>query len=164
MNELRIRTATPDDAGAIADHSRAMAQETEDLRLDPARVLAGTRRLIAQPERGFYLLVEREKTIIAQLMITHEWSDWRDGDFWWIQSVYVRPEHRRQGVFRALFAQLLTRARREPRVCGLRLYAHRSNGSAHEVYRSLGLAETHYLMFETDWSEAERTAGNPGGV
>jgi ribosomal protein S18 acetylase RimI-like enzyme len=104
--------------------------------------------MIENPQMGFYLVVELDNGIQASLMITTEWSDWRNGMFWWIQSVYVRPAYRRQGLYRELYARVKELAEQEPAVCGFRLYVERDNTNAQQTYAALGMAETDYRMFE----------------
>jgi GNAT superfamily N-acetyltransferase len=132
-----------------------MAWETERRRLDPKRVRAGVRGLLKDPTRGSYFVAEFErngkKIIAGQLLITYEWSDWRNGSFWWIQSVYVEKEFRGQGVFRALFHRVHDLAKARKSVCGLRLYVDAQNASARRAYERLGLKLTNYQMFETDF-------------
>lgn len=143
-----IRRAKPSDAPHLAAFNRAMAMETEDKPLDAQVVAAGVEGLFARPEAGFYVVAEREGALAGSLMVTPEWSDWRDGWFWWVQSVYVRPEHRRRGVYKALYEHVRTAARSEPDVCGLRLYVERTNEGARSVYRRLGMDETSYRLYE----------------
>jgi ribosomal protein S18 acetylase RimI-like enzyme len=145
---LQIRRAQAADADVIAAFNIAMAEETEGKRLLPQVVGAGVRRLLAQPALGFYLVAEAAGEVVAALMVTSEWSDWRNGRFWWLQSVYVRPAWRRRGVFRALHAHVTAAAASEPDVCGLRLYVERENQAAQATYRSLGMQETDYLLLE----------------
>ncbi len=147
-SEIHVREATINDAGILAEFNGAMARETENKELPPGRTGPGVRALFAKPEYGFYLVAEIENRIAGSLMVTKEWSDWRNGLFWWIQSVYVRPEFRRRGVYRALYEAVRTRAGRHPMVCGCRLYVEKNNAAAQEVYRRLGMYETHYTVFE----------------
>lgn len=127
----------------------AMALETENKVLEPAVLTAGVRGLLAHPDYGFYLVAEDEARKVAGcLLITFEWSDWRNGLFWWVQSVYVAPSHRGQGVYRALYAYVKELARAEGGVCGFRLYVEKDNAGAQETYRRMGMAKTHYLLFE----------------
>lgn len=147
-SDLLLRRGEPRDLQAIVEFNRAMALETEGLRLQEERSLAGVRRLLDDPARGFYLVAERDGGLAGSLMVTFEWSDWRDGLFWWIQSVYVRPQARRQGVFRALYARVSQLALQDPGVCGLRLYVERDNTRAQGTYESLGMQRTHYLVYE----------------
>jgi len=152
VESLTIRRGARADRELLAAHNRAMAEETEGKRLDERASLAGVDGLFADEARGFYLVAARAGRIVGQLMVTREWSDWRNADFWWIQSVYVPPAERRRGVFSALFRALEAEARASRTVCGLRLYAERGNERAHSTYRALGMRETHYRIFELDWS------------
>jgi ribosomal protein S18 acetylase RimI-like enzyme len=145
---IRIRLARRGDAAAIAAFNRAMALETEAKALFPRVVGAGVRRLLARPQSGFYLVAERGAEPIGALLITKEWSDWRNGDFWWVQSVYVAPEHRGRGVYRRLYRHVQRLAARRRSVVGFRLYVDHDNARARRVYRSLGMKETRYLVFE----------------
>ncbi|GAB3647563.1 GNAT family N-acetyltransferase [Ramlibacter alkalitolerans] len=145
---LQIRRAQAGDADVIAAFNCAMAQETEGKRLLPEVVGRGVRRLLAEPALGFYLVAVAGGEVVAALMVTTEWSDWRDGRFWWLQSVYVRPAWRRRGVFRALYAHVTAAAAQEPDVCGFRLYVERGNRAAQATYRALGLHGTDYLLLE----------------
>ena len=145
---MRIRLARPGDTQAIVDFNAAMALETEGKRLFPEVIGAGVRSLLRRPKAGFYLLAETKAQIIGVLMITKEWSDWRNGAFWWIQSVYVRPEFRRKGVYRRLYRHIQQLARKDPAVCGFRLYVERENRRAQATYRALGMEKTRYLVFE----------------
>jgi len=145
---MRIRLAQPGDAKAIVAFNSAMALETEGKRLFPEVIGAGVRSLLKRPKAGFYLLAETKAEIAGVLMITKEWSDWRNGAFWWIQSVYVRPEFRRKGVYRRLYRHIQQMARKDPGVCGFRLYVERENRRAQATYRALGMEKTRYLVFE----------------
>lgn len=145
---FKIRQAQAADAGVLADFNVAMALETEHRRLIPEVVGRGVRRMLAQPSMGFYLVAERGGEVVASAMVTTEWSDWRDGRFWWLQSVYVRPQARRQGAFRSLYDAIRERAAREGDVCGFRLYVEKDNEAAMATYRSLGMAGTDYRVME----------------
>src|SRR5688572_24082339 len=125
--ELHIRRATPADESVVAAYNAALAWETERKRLDPEILGAGVRAVLADPAKGFYTLAELAREVVGQVMVTYEWSDWRNGWFWWVQSVYVREDARRHGVFRALFTDLRKRAEADPTVIGLRLYVEREN-------------------------------------
>jgi len=146
--ESRIRKGEPRDAATIAAFNAAMALETERKRLIPERIEAGVRRLIDSPSLGFYLVAEHEGRVIACLMITNEWSDWRNGLFWWIQSVYVDKHFRRQGVYRRLYEHVRLLAESDDGVCGFRLYVEKDNAVAHATYASLGMAPTVYQIYE----------------
>jgi GNAT superfamily N-acetyltransferase len=125
-----------------------LAAETENLRLDPDRVRTGVAALLKDPAKGLYYVAEVDGTIAGQVMITYEWSDWRNGNIWWLQSVYVKQEFRRRGVFGALFKYLEDLARQRPDVCGLRLYMHADNARARQSYERLGMKHTPYEVFE----------------
>jgi len=150
-SNVNVRPAVPGDAGAIAAFNREMARETEDRDLDPGTVAKGVAAIFAEPARGGYFVAERDGEVVGSLMLTREWSDWRNGEFWWIQSVYVRPGARRTGVFRALYADVIARARAAKRVCGVRLYVERENEIARRVYDAVGMTETSYRLFEVDF-------------
>ena len=145
---LKIRRATRRDAPALIAFNSAMALETEGKVLLPRVIGAGVRGLLRRPDSGFYTVAEREGEVIAALMVTREWSDWRNGDFWWIQSVYVRPEFRRRGVYRRLYRHLQAMAAKRRAVCGFRLYVERNNRRAQATYRASGMDRTDYLVFE----------------
>jgi GNAT superfamily N-acetyltransferase len=136
------------DAAELAEFNINMARETEGIELLPEVIAAGVRAMIDNPQMGFYLVVELDNGIQASLMITTEWSDWRNGMFWWIQSVYVRPGYRRQGLYRELYARVKEMAEQEPSVCGFRLYVERGNHAAQRTYSALGMQETDYKLFE----------------
>lgn len=147
-DDVRIRVASAADGDAFVRFNRAMALETENKKLAEEIVDPGVRAVFAEPGRGFYVVAERESEIVAALMITFEWSDWRNADFWWIQSVYVTPAFRRRGVYRKLYDFVRERARGEGGVCGFRLYVERDNTAAQRVYESLGMSASDYLMYE----------------
>jgi GNAT superfamily N-acetyltransferase len=159
---VTIRPATSADADFLAAGNAAMALETEHKRLDGEVVGAGVRAVLADAARGRYFVAEREARPVGQLMLTYEWSDWRNGTFWWIQSVYVLPEARRNGVFRALFHHVEQLASRDPGVCGIRLYVERENGRAQATYRHCGLHDAGYVVMEVDFTAASRGTGGNG--
>ena len=144
---LLIRAATPADAADLVDWNAAMAWETEHKQLDPEVLRRGVAGVLEQPRRGFYLVAEGAGVAVGSLLVTFEWSDWRCGDFWWIQSVYVDPPARRGGVFRALYAAVEKRAAAAGAV-GLRLYVETENQRAQATYEDLGMQRCHYLMYE----------------
>ncbi len=152
MPEIKIRRARPEDARVIAKHNRAMALETEDKHLNENTVQTGVEEALGNPHHGFYLLAEKAGRVVGQTLITFEWSDWRNADLWWLQSVYVDPNERASGVFKALYQHVLEEAEKDPKVCGLRLYVHRENRRARSVYLSLGMDHAQYEMFEVDFS------------
>jgi GNAT superfamily N-acetyltransferase len=145
---LTVRRATPADAPHLVEYNRRMALETEGKTLDPAVLAAGVAAVLADPERGANYVAEDETGVVGQLMITLEWSDWRNAWLWWIQSVYVRADARRKGVFRALYKHVYEAARRDGRVIGLRLYVERENRAAQATYQKLGMRDANYLVYE----------------
>ncbi len=147
MSMIVIRPAARGDVANLVAWNAAMALETEAKRLDPAVVERGVHGIFDESRRGFYLVAERDGVAVGCLMVTYEWSDWRSGDFWWIQSVYVTPEARRGGVFRALYEGARERAR-EAGAVGLRLYVETGNHRAQATYAGLGMEQTHYAMYE----------------
>ncbi len=152
MDDLRIRRANTSDAATIAAFNAAMARETEHLELDPVRLLAGVEAVLADEAKGFYVVAESGTgRVVGQLMITFEWSDWRNGVFWWIQSVYVDQPARGAGVYKRLYEHIRSAATAAGNVCGLRLYVERDNSRAQEVYRRQGMQATAYQMFEVDF-------------
>jgi ribosomal protein S18 acetylase RimI-like enzyme len=165
---LAVRKANAADLETIVAFNAAMARETENKTLDLETLRAGVAHLLEHPEHGEYWLCEAGLTtppadepdravrsqarVVGQLMVTYEWSDWRNCQFWWIQSVYVAPEYRKTGVYRALHQHVARLAGEQPGVGGLRLYVDRNNARAQAVYRRMGMRETNYLLFEEDWS------------
>ena len=154
-NQLIIRAANLDDADSIITFSAAMALETENRRLDEARLREGTLSLLNAPSYGFFIVTElrdeEQRRLIGQLMITYEWSDWRNAVFWWIQSVYVATPWRRQGVFRRMHDVIVGQAKADPRVCGIRLYVEQDNRTAQTVYQRVGLSRSAYAVYEQDF-------------
>ena len=149
MIELNIRPANRLDTPVLVEWNAAMAWETERKRLDRARLSLGVTAVFDEPRRGFYLIAEREGLPVGCLLVTYEWSDWRNGDFWWVQSVYVAPEARRMGVFRALYAEVSHAAKAAAAgAVGLRLYVETENSRAQQTYAELGMQRCHYFMYE----------------
>lgn len=150
-----IRPACPEDVDIIVMFNAAMALETERRRLDLATLRKGTLAFLGNPQYGFYIVAElpenRNNKVAGQLMITYEWSDWRNAVFWWVQSVYVAPDKRRQGIFRAMHDHINMQAKADPRVCGIRLYVERENHRAQTVYQRVGLTPSVYTVFEQDF-------------
>ncbi len=154
MEPVKIRPAVASDLEPIVAFQRAMARETEGKDLDADRVTRGVRAALTPTDgkdRGTYLVAEVSGRVVASLLVTYEWSDWRDGWFWWIQSVYVRPEDRGRGIYRALYTEVLHRARSGGGVCGVRLYVETENQRAQAVYEKLGMVRAHYHMYEVDF-------------
>jgi ribosomal protein S18 acetylase RimI-like enzyme len=144
---LLIRRATPADVDVLVAFNAALAWESEHKRLDEAVLRAGVRAAFADPAaKGFYVVAERAGEIVGQSGVTFEWSDWRNGWYWWVQSVYVREDARRQGVFTSLYRHLEGLALADPAVIGIRLYVERDNARAQQTYRVLGLTEEGYFL------------------
>jgi ribosomal protein S18 acetylase RimI-like enzyme len=148
MNKLTLREATLADADLITEFNCRLAWETEQKPLDRQTVSAGVRGLLSDCSRGRYFLALYDGKVVGQLMHTREWSDWRNGDIWWLQSVYVDSEYRARGVFRALFEHIARLARETSGVVGLRLYVEHENHAAQNVYRKLGMSEGGYQVME----------------
>ncbi len=152
--DIVVRDARLDDADFIAACNRRLAAETERRVLDPGVIARGVRRGLASPDLARYFVAEVDGERAGTTMVTFEYSDWRDGVIWWLQSVYVLPAFRRRGVFRALHAHVRELARRRADVRALRLYVHHDNARAIATYRALGLRLSDYTVLEDDWSGA----------
>ena len=150
--EISVREATLADIETLVSFNAAMAMETENRSLDSGLLTRGTEAVFESPEKGFYLVAEVCGSVVGALLITFEWSDWRNGSFWWIQSVYVTPEWRRKGIYRAMHQWVYETARSRSEVCGIRLYFHRSNVVAEKTYASLGMVRSPYDLLEIDFS------------
>ena len=144
---LVVRPGRPDDAPVVAAFNIALARETEEHGLDPAVIGPGVEAVLGDPSKGLYFLAEEDGRAVGQSMVTFEWSDWRNGWLWWIQSVFVAPEARSRGVFRALHARVVEEARARG-VVGIRLYVFEPNARAREVYRRLGMKDAGYRVLE----------------
>ena len=147
-SSIAVGRAATEDVAAIAQFNIAMAAETEDLALDPQTVHAGVAAVVSDDRRGFYLVARSDGKAVGSLMVTYEWSDWRNGNLWWIQSVYVAPSARKQGIFRLLYDNVISLAKQSGDAAGVRLYVEKDNRGAQEVYRKLGMSETAYRVFE----------------
>ena len=152
QDPFTIRPAHAADAADIARFNAAMALETEHKTLDAATLRAGVDAVLADPRHGFYLVAATTARAVGCLMVTFEWSDWRNGQWWWLQSVYVAQEARRRGVFRALHAEVERRARATAGVIGLRLYVERANATAQHTYAALGMADAGYALYENEFA------------
>ena len=146
-NEVIVRTARLDDVETIARFNCNLAQETEDKALDPATVTRGVTRLMQGVGTGFYIVAEIDGGVVGCLMVVYEWSDWRDGNVWWIHSVYVAEDARQRGVFRAMFAWVREQVEADPDALGIRLYVERDNERAQRTYESFGMAREQYLIY-----------------
>ena len=145
---IHIREANISDVRLLANWAQAMAMETEQKVLPDRDIVPGIASGIADVNRARYFVAEIHHIAAGTLMLTSEWSDWRNGFWWWIQSVYVAPQARRQGVYRALYAHVQHMAQQDKNVCGIRLYVEKENHSAQQTYQSLGMHDAHYLVFE----------------
>jgi GNAT superfamily N-acetyltransferase len=155
-SNLRVRDARIEDLDSIVDFNLRLARESESREPDAALLRRGVQSMFGETSRGRYFMAESAGRIVGQTMITYEWSDWRCGMFWWIQSVYVVPEARGSGVFRTLFKHIRELAQREGGICGLRLYVEHENQPAIATYTRLGMKPTGHLMYEEDWSASVR--------
>jgi GNAT superfamily N-acetyltransferase len=151
-SRIFIRDATARDAAIIADFNCRLAWDSEGKNLEQAVIDLGVRLALEKPELCRYFLAEVDGQVVGQTMITYEWSDWRAGVCWWIQSVYVVAEYRKQGVFRALFEHIHELARNDPDARGLRLYVEQHNEPALATYRRMGMSPSGHLLYELDWS------------
>lgn len=148
MSDVSFREATRDDVPAIIDFQLAMARETEELELDREILTKGVHALFADPSLGRYFVAVADGRAVGSLMITYEWSDWRNGMVWWIQSVFVVPEFRRRGVYAGLYAHVKQFVEPDPAIRGIRLYVDNRNATAQQVYARLGMEGEHYRVFE----------------
>lgn len=146
--DFALRLAGTGDLPALVGFNRAMARETEGRELDVETLKAGVRALLEDERHGFYVVAEGGGEVVGSLLVTYEWSDWRNGVFWWVQSVYVKPAFRRRGVYRRLYRFVKARAAERGGVRGFRLYVEKHNEVAQRTYKQLGMSETHYKMYE----------------
>jgi len=148
---VSIRQARLEDGPLVAKFNALLALETEDRTLDNLILLKGVESVLTDPARGTYFVADLDGAIVGQLLVTYEWSDWRNGMFWWLQSVYVREEFRGKGIFKALYRHVEILARQSKNVCGLRLYVERHNRKAIKTYQKLGMHRTDYDLYEIDF-------------
>jgi len=149
--DVTVRPAMLADLDVLVQFSAAMARETEGHALDLKRLRKGVRAVLASDRHGRYLVAESGAAVVGQLLLTYEWSDWRNGWFWWIQSVYVAPSARQQGVYQTLHKHVVRGARERGDVCGVRLYVEKDNRSAQTAYTGLGMTATAYRIYEQDF-------------
>lgn len=145
---MLIRKATAQDLTALVQFNQAMAQETEGLALNETTLTQGVSTLLSHPEKGFYLVAELAGEIVGSLMVTFEWSDWRAKDYYWIQSVYIRPQNRRQGIYGKLYNEVKHLAELNGGAASFRLYVEQENLNAQQTYQALGMKQSYYLMYE----------------
>lgn len=145
---MNIRIAEKQDAPALVEFNQAMALETEGKKLNSGVLQKGVEAIFEDEKKGFYVVAEEDGKIVGGLMITFEWSDWRNAWFWWIQSVYILPEYRGRSIYRLLYEYVKEKANESKNVCGFRLYVEKENEKAQKVYEKLGMESSHYLMYE----------------
>jgi ribosomal protein S18 acetylase RimI-like enzyme len=145
---MNIRLAQKEDVASLVEFNQAMALETEGKQLKQETLQSGVEAVFNDAKKGFYVVAENTGEIIGGLMVTYEWSDWRNAWFWWIQSVYILPEYRGQGVYRMLYEYVKEKAEKSKDVCGFRLYVEKENQRAQKVYEKLGMKSSYYLMYE----------------
>ena len=145
---MLIRKAKAQDLIALVQFNQAMAQETEGLALDEATLTRGVGTLLESPQKGFYLVAEIAGELVGSLMVTFEWSDWRAKDYYWIQSVYIRPKNRRQGIYAKLYSEVKQLAEATGGAASFRLYVEQENLAAQQTYQALGMKQSYYLMYE----------------
>ncbi|MDP6421158.1 MAG: GNAT family N-acetyltransferase [SAR202 cluster bacterium] len=151
QSQITVRRAAPDDAEHIIGFQQNMAMETEGKTLDPALIAAGVAAVFESDDKGFYLVAESGEQVVGSLLVTYEWSDWRNATFLWIQSVYVHANWRRTGVYTAMHGHVNAIATSRDDICGIRLYVEHENRIAQQTYNNLGMSEAHYYMYEVDF-------------
>ncbi len=150
MSDITVRLGTSSDVDVLVASQQAMARETEGKTLDAAQLRKGVNAVFKSPDKGFYLVGQVDGEVVGTLLVTYEWSDWRNATFWWVQSVYVAPSWRRRGVYRAMHEYVFETASARKDVCGLRLYVDRDNHVAQKTYADLGMVNSRYDMYEMD--------------
>ncbi len=148
MSETKIRRATIEDISTIVEFNEAMALETEEKILDRSILNSGVKAVFQDPKHGFYIICELDQTVRASLMITYEWSDWRNGMYMWIQSVFVQKEYRQQGLYKLMYDYVKTLVEKDSNFAGVRLYVDEKNLNAQKVYTKLGMEKSNYQLFE----------------
>ncbi|MFV0592598.1 MAG: GNAT family N-acetyltransferase [Draconibacterium sp.] len=145
---MKVRLATINDHESLVEFQQAMARETEGIELHLSTVEKGVKAVLKDPKKGNYYVTEINGKVVASLLTTFEWSDWRNGTIMWIQSVYVKPQYRRRGVYRSMYAHIKSMVLSSDEWHGVRLYADKSNHPAHRTYENLGMNQDHYITFE----------------
>ncbi len=145
---ISIQKALAEHIDILVDFQQRLAFESENVRLDAGTLRKGMNALFLDPSKGVYYIAMEDAKIIGCHMVTYEWSDWRNGTVWWLQSVYVKESHRKRGVFKTMYDNLITLIRKDPQLVGLRLYADKSNERAIKVYEAMGMDGAHYTVFE----------------
>ena len=145
---MKIRIAQPADIDSLVDFNQKMALETEGKQLGHSVLTSGVEAVFHDESKGFYVVTEEKGDLLGGLMVTFEWSDWRNGWFWWIQSVYIIPKARGRGMYRQMYEFVKAKAKENGNVCGFRLYVEKDNLSAQRVYERVGMEASHYIMYE----------------
>ena len=145
---ITIKNANEQDIKTITDFQLKMAFETEKLVLNPEIVIKGVNSVFNNPNNGRYFIAEQDSQVVASLLITHEWSDWRNAQVWWIQSVYVKAEFRKKGIFKKMYQHISELVKNSRNLAGIRLYVDRTNSNARKVYEKIGMNGEHYQLFE----------------
>lgn len=148
LEEITIRVAKSAEARSLVEFNQAMALETEGKTLNPEILTSGVEAVFKNQDKGFYVVAESAGEIVGGLMVTYEWSDWRNAWFWWIQSVYIMPDFRGKRIYSKLYEFVKSLAREKENVCGFRLYVEKENSNAQKVYEKLGMEASYYLMYE----------------
>jgi ribosomal protein S18 acetylase RimI-like enzyme len=162
-SSVLVRLATRSDLNTIVSFNAALAQETENRALDVQILQAGVETILRDPLKGWYAVAEKQQDntqllVVGQILVTFEWSDWRNGNFWWLQSLYVQTDHRQQGIFRKLFDFVCTQAQLTcERICGVRLYVEENNQQAQQAYANLGFQKSAYHMYEKEFPSVDRS-------
>ena len=152
---MNIRLAEKGEVTALVEFNQAMALETEGKQLDPDTLKSGVSAVFDDPNKGFYVVADLDGEIAGGLLVTYEWSDWRNGWFWYVQSVYILPKHRGQSIYSRLYEFVKELAAERGNICGFRLYVEKENQHAQRVYKTVGMGETHYLMYEEEKRKPE---------
>ena len=150
---MKITQPGIEDINSLVDFNIKMAKETENKILNKKIVTKGVSEVLTDTTLGYYVIAKNKNTILGSLMITYEWSDWRNGMFWWIQSVYVEKEYRQQGVYKKMYSYIKDKALKDNSCTGIRLYVEQENKIAQSVYTKLEMKETHYKLFEIDFHD-----------
>ena len=150
LPHVLIRPGRSDDLETLVEYNLALARETEDLELNPETLRAGVEKALARPESSRYFVAEAQDKVIGQTMVTFEWSDWRDGFIWWLQSVYVHTEFRSQGVFHRIYSHIESEARKDQAARAIRLYVMQDNARGMGAYQKAGMAPSGYIVYERE--------------
>ena len=150
---MKITQPSIKDVNSLVNFNIKMAKETENKILNKKIVTKGVSQVLNDATLGYYVIAKNKTDILGSLMITYEWSDWRNGMFWWIQSVYVEKEYRQQGVYKKMYSYIKDKALKDNSCTGIRLYVEQENKIAQSVYKKLGMEETHYKLFEIDFQD-----------